>query len=780
MNSEQETVELTSFQFPEPDPEVLDEIIEVSKFIILLCSNFYPFNMRVPVIVPLIISTLLSINGANADSEFKNTLKKVKVGHFDCSKIDSNKMYSLNKIAPCDIDTEKIKVSEATATIMQRNYKTKLEATMCKATHQRLKWYCDTFDDSGLSATQATISSDIKLTAEQCLEAKKTGSATINTNKVPFTKNVKKQTVINKGDVSDKYSNECTETGWIYHDTYETYMQDIKLLVNLEDGTVNNHYNIPLPCSLNKNGCDSGSTDPYAYTWENRENCIKEELHTAPVKMIQIDRKYYIVREYETEPESTEAVIRRAQPFKGPRNTFIFQIYNNPQSICDSNKIVYPTPYSSLYIHYEGGFDMDTGKAKKPIPNVVKNTYVNSTRGKLLVKRTSYTNGEPNNDLHSGINYEAHMGTKFDYYEYTNIRRLQLLDLQMIKTDCELERAIKRTNLVYSHSNPRMAGFLLTNNRSMFLETNDNVAWLYHCPQYFSPLQIMEKCYNRIPIMYQNKIHFVDPITRKTYTSAEERSCVDKHDNLFQLDIEDDNSWVELTPGITRVKGPSVFEPNISPQRLTKYKFQDSDEIYLFTDQELKKFWRGMKFNNEMKDAIQTFSKELVVSQDNFKSEDRTYLNYPMRTVYLDSFISPNFFDNRYIEMFGYTQFILEQCGIYFAAFLFLKFIIQIVVTIVKALQIHKITGASVNFGKIILFATYNILFTSIMTSIFKNETTNEKQPDDAEHLVTEMKETHFNLYPHIPHPLYSAIRNERHENNVAIEENGDNPISPV
>ena len=349
----------------------------------------------------------------------------------------------------------------------------------------------------------------------------------------------------------------------------------------------------------------------------------------------------------------------------------------------------------------------------------------------------------------------------------------------MIKTDCELERAVKRTNLVYSHSNPRMAGFLPTNNRSMFSETNDNVAWLYHCPQYFSPLQIMDKCYNRIPIMYLNKIHFADPITRKTYTSAEEeeRSCVDEHDNLFQLDTEDDNSWVELTPGITKVKGLSVFEPNIAPQRLTKYKFQDSDEIYLFTDQELKKIWRGIKFNNEMKKAIQTFSKKLVVSQDNFKSEDRTYLIYLMRTVYLDSFISPNFFDNRYIETFGYTQFNLEQRGIYFAAFLFVKLIIQIVVTIVKALEIHKSTGASVNFGKIILFATYNILFTSIMTSIFKNETTNEKQPDDAEHLVTETKETHFDLYPHIPHPLYSAIRNERKGNN---EENGDNPIFPV
>ena len=98
-----------------------------------------------------------------------------------------------------------------------------------------------------------------------------------------------------------------------------------------------------------------------------------------------------------------------------------------------------------------------------------------------------------------------------------------------------------------------------------------------------------------------------------------------------------------------------------------------------------------------------------------------------MRIVSLDSFTSPNFFYNRYIEKFGYSQFMLEQCGIYFAAFLFLKFIIQIVVTIIKALQVHKITGASVNFGKIFLFATYNFLFASIMISIFKNERANEQ-----------------------------------------------------
>ena len=33
--------------------------------------------------------------------------------------------------------------------------------------------------------------------------------------------------------------------------------------------------------------------------------------------------------------------------------------------------------------------------------------------------------------------------------------------------------------------------------------------------------------------------------------------------------------------------------------------------------------------------------------------------------------------------------------------------------------------------------------------------------PDDAEHLVTEFKDAPFDLYLHIPQPIYSEIRNE-------------------
>ena len=62
--------------------------------------------------------------------------------------------------------------------------------------------------------------------------------------------------------------------------------------------------------------------------------------------------------------------------------------------------------------------------------------------------------------------------------------------------------------------NPRLAGYMLTGNRSMFLETDGSLAWLYHCPMVHSLLHTMCQCYDRIPILYEGEIRFVDPITK--------------------------------------------------------------------------------------------------------------------------------------------------------------------------------------------------------------------------------------------------------------------------
>ena len=93
--------------------------------------------------------------------------------------------------------------------------------------------------------------------------------------------------------------------------------------------------------------------------------------------------------------------------------------------------------------------------------------------------------------------------------------------------------------------------------------------------------------------------------------------------------------------------------------------------------------------------------------------------------IYLDSLLSPGFFMSSFIGTFGFVAFFLEKIGIYFACFLFHKFLLETIETIIKALEIIKFTNRTMSFWKIILGATYNLFVLSVFTSIFSNENSN-------------------------------------------------------
>ena len=130
--------------------------------------------------------------------------------------------------------------------------------------------------------------------------------------------------------------------------------------------------------------------------------------------MIKIGDNYYISKESEKE------------------QSFLFQVYNKPQSLCNNNNIVYPSPYDTLYVEFTGGFNMNTGEALEPLPNTNRITKLsNSSTSSLNISRTE-------------IDYEAHVYSKFNYYQYTSFRRLQLSKINTIQQICELERSLKK------------------------------------------------------------------------------------------------------------------------------------------------------------------------------------------------------------------------------------------------------------------------------------------------------------------------------------------------
>ena len=98
--------------------------------------------------------------------------------------------------------------------------------------------------------------------------------------------------------------------------------------------------------------------------------------------------------------------------------------------------------------------------------------------------------------------------------------------------------------------------------------------------------------------------------------------------------------------------------------------------------------------------------------------------------IYLDSLLLPGFFINNFIGTFGFVAFFMEKRGVYFACFLFIKFLLETIVTIIKALETNKLTNRTMSFWKILLGATYNLFIVSIFTSIFSKEKNQEPHPN--------------------------------------------------
>ena len=93
----------------------------------------------------------------------------------------------------------------------------------------------------------------------------------------------------------------------------------------------------------------------------------------------------------------------------------------------------------------------------------------------------------------------------------------------------------------------------------MFLEADGSQAWLYLCPMVQSTLRTMSQCYDRIPILYESEIRFVDPITRQSFPDAVTQNHSDRIKNLFQLEMVQEDSEYTLTPGIVHQDKSALF-----------------------------------------------------------------------------------------------------------------------------------------------------------------------------------------------------------------------------
>ena len=212
-----------------------------------------------------------------------NVSQELLVSHYDCTKMQDNRIYSLNKVAECKISPENLYIAPATITLYQKNYRTGLSATMCSVKVHVFRYNCGMLSHTSYVHDQNSITYDMIVTPEMCRltsKSKKIKITAFDENfDVPIEFDTKTQSNFNDGQAVSS-TIECT-SGQIKHYTFETLMQRVNLTYNYGTKAVSNKDRKKTSMSFNGGWLrDHYSRFICTYLGHSRKLCDDKNSHT--------------------------------------------------------------------------------------------------------------------------------------------------------------------------------------------------------------------------------------------------------------------------------------------------------------------------------------------------------------------------------------------------------------------------------------------------------------------------------------------------------------------
>ena len=374
---------------------------------------------------------------------------------------------------------------------------------------------------------------------------------------------------------------------------------------------------IRLPCKNDQGYCDPTTRTQATIVSFPEDTCTTFQVAKIHARMIKFQEKYFL----ESIPyEQVNPSHKQSTNFRNLHNIenklTRFQIYQETEFAFKYANPLYKTQYSEILVEYEQGFDMTTGKIKvnphataiykndgKPYTPVNFRKYNNHPGGKLTPIDTKSTRLQElslmNTTYFGNIHYDIHLDMKLDY---TFSRIFQEMSLSELETLCELERIQILQSLALAVLKLPYAGYLLSKNRSNFLDYQGNFLWLY----VFSD----KRCYKRIPIFFENKVHFVDTLSRRTYFWDTAVPCGSENShNVEQLNPDEDKYYL-LTPYPTLMQPLKKFSPE-SIRTIARNSNIDLQSIGIYSKSDIQHHIRTQQFQ-ELLTQMDTIQRQSI------------------------------------------------------------------------------------------------------------------------------------------------------------------------
>ena len=380
----------------------------------------------------------------------------------------------------------------------------------------------------------------------------------------------------------------------------------------------------------------------------------------------------------------------------------------------------------------------------------------------IVSERTRYEDEDNQQCYYGFVNENTHLNMKMDLYMSNIYSRISLQAIEFYSQICKQTRNIRQLTLTQVRKNAPLLGYILSGDRSIFVkEDGVSVIKMYKCAKKSSPLYVPQtrECYDKIPILYKNRVQYVHQLTRQTYLWAKKVSC--SHSNFDQLISIDTEGTARYRVTPYPVKVETVLN-TISPEEIVLDKMFSKAiliERSIYSKEQLIQERKRDLLQEYMRDREKPLQEATSAnSQKLLELEElgllQTYKNYEQSLKWLrdlningynfqigqPSVNGKEIFDGAWLKeqiltIFGWPWYVLEKMAIIYAMISIILFLTNLIINFYNAFAIHKAIGKQASMTKILLTGIFGI-FSQTLTQLVA-QIQEEKNSHDSDENYT-------------------------------------------
>ena len=210
----------------------------------------------------------------------------------------------------------------------------------------------------------------------------------------------------------------------------------------------------------------------------------------------------------------------------------------------------------------------------------------------------------------------------------------------------------------------------------------------------------------------------------------------------------------------------------------------------MYTPKQMKNFWDNIIRASASDTVLKKLTRTILKQGNTVRISDPGNLERLLSLddrLLMDHLLTPSFFVDKFKETFGLLGYYIQCLGNFFACFLLVKFLIDVVI-VLRGLEIRKVSGATFGFVRTMLRATFHLFVLSLQTPMYETDENNDngnirmQNFTGNETLAAPMHEENpTSLYPHVhivnnPIPI-SSTKTEPQENDPNVFHSSGNAL---